>query len=273
VSGALLQVRINGGAPLHLLLDSGAAHITLDARASAKSAIRAVSESQMVGLGESPARAARSGMAATVDAGGLQFRNCRVDMAPGRLAAGIDGVIPLSLFGRFLIRLDLPGKALDLMPYADGAAQTAGSARMIPRGDVLFVRGSLDGALEGYILLDTGASYSAISRPAAQALGSSLVSTVGLRGAGGAVKGDEIAAAIRFHIAGQSLTAEPVVALDLAGFSASNGVETVGVLGYPALRASILTVNYRDGLVRVDAPSKGGQTHTLMADKGKAGAR
>ena len=171
-------------------------------------------------------------------------------MAPGRLAAGIDGVIPLSLFGRFLIRLDLPGKALDLMPYPDcAAAQSAGFARMMLNGDVLFVRGALNDAMEGYILLDTGASYSAISRRAARVLKSSPVSAVDLRDANGAVNGDLIEAAIRFGIAGGSLTAEPVVALDLAAFSAFNGIETIGVLGYPALRASILTVDYRDALV------------------------
>jgi len=273
VSGVLLEARINGGQPLHLLLDSGAAHLILDARASARSGISAVSESHLVGVGESPASSARSGVAGAVDVGPFQFRDCRVDMSPRKLAGGIDGVIPLRLFGGFLIRLDLPGKALDLMPYADhAAAQTAGSARMILNGDVLFVRGALDDALEGEILLDTGASYSAISRRTAQVLRMPLVSEVGLRGANGAVHGDLIGAGIRFHVAGRSLTAERVVALDLADFSAFNGVETVGVLGYPALCNSILTVDYREGLLRIDAPPNRERTPTLMADKRKTGA-
>src|ERR1035437_8256723 len=110
-SGMLVEARINGGPTLHLLLDSGAAHITLNARASARSAIAAVVGAHLVGVGESPAK---SGIAAVVDAGPLQFRDCRVDVAPSRLARGIDGVIPLSLFGGFLIRLDLPDKTLDL---------------------------------------------------------------------------------------------------------------------------------------------------------------
>ena len=268
VSGAILEARINGGPPLHLLLDSGASYITLDARASARSAVSAVSESHLVGVGESPARPARSGVAGAVDVGPLRFGDCRVDMPPGRLAQGIDGVMPLSLFGGFLIRLDLPGKVLDLTPFADrGAAPTAGYAHAIVKRDLLFMRAALNDALEGFILLDTGASCSAISHRTAQALRSSLVSTVGMRGANGAVDGDLIAAGVRFDVAGWNVTADPVVAVDLAGFSAFNGVETIGVLGYPALRASILTVDYRDALVRIDAPSKGGKGRTLMAEK------
>jgi hypothetical protein len=254
VSGALLEVRINGGPFLHLLLDSGAAHITLDAKASARSAIAAVAESHLVGVGGSPPRTAGAGIARTVDAGPLHFENCRVDVAPGRLARGIDGVIPMSLFGAFLVRLDLSGESLGLMPYPErAAAPTAGFAAAILREDLLFMRGALNGALEGYILLDTGACYSAISRRTAQVLKSSLVSAIDLRGPNGAVDGGLIGGGIRFQVAGRSLTAEPVVALDLAAFSALNGVETAAVLGYPTLRSSVLTVDYRDALVRIDA--------------------
>jgi hypothetical protein len=272
-SGALLDARIDGGPLLHLLLDSGAAQITLDARAAARSSVAPVAESHLVGVGESPVRPARSGIAGAVDLGPLHLRNCRIEIATGKLAGGIDGVIPLSLFGGFLIHLDLPGKTLDLTPYPDGAATpTAGSARAVLNGDVLFVRGTLDDTLEGDVLLDTGASYSAVSRRTAQVLRSSLVLAVGLRGANGAVNGELVESGVRFQVAGRSLVAEPVVALDLAGFSAFNGVETIGILGYPALRTSILTVNYRDGLVRIDAPQSGGHGRTLMAEKEKAGA-
>ncbi len=255
VSGLILDARIDGGPPLHLLLDSGAARITLGARASAKSAISPFSESHLAGFGEWPARSARFGVAGAVDVGPLRFGNCRVNVAHSELAAGIDGLIPMSLFGGFLIRLDLPGKAMDLTPYPDrDAARTAGSARAIRRGGLLFVRGALNDALKGYIFLDTGASYSAISQRTARVLKSKPVSAIALQGAGGAVNGDLIAGRIRYHVASQSLTAETVVALDLKAFSAFNRVETIGILGYPALRAFILTVSYRDALVRIDAP-------------------
>jgi hypothetical protein len=175
-------------------------------------------------------------------------------VVPGALAGGIDGVIPMSLFGGFLIRLDLPGKALDLSPYPErGAARTAGFETAVLREDMLYLRGDMNDALDGYILLDTGACYSAISRRTAQALRCSLISAADLRGPSGSVNGGFIDGGIRFRVAGASLTAEPVVALDLAAFSAFNGVETAGVLGYPTLLHSVLTVDYRDALVHIDS--------------------
>jgi hypothetical protein len=179
----------------------------------------------------------------------------------------------MSLFGGFLIRLDLPDKTLDLLPYPEerGATGSAGFEAAILRDNLLFLRGAVNDALEGYILLDTGSSYSAISRRTAQVLRSPLVSEVDLRGPNGAVNGGLIDGAIRFHVAGRSFTVEPAVALDLAAFSAFNGVETAGVLGYPTLRSSVLTVDYRDALVRLDVPSNGVPTRALMAsDKGAA---
>jgi hypothetical protein len=88
------------------------------------------------------------------------------------------------------------------------------------------MRGVLNGALEGYILLDTGTSYPAISLRTTQALKSSLVSVVDLRGANGAVKGDLIAAGARFHVAGRGLAAELVVALNAPALMADKKAGT-----------------------------------------------
>ena len=273
-SGVLLQARINGGPALRLLLDSGAEQITLGSRASARSAVAAVSDANLVGAGELPARSARSGMAGAVDVGPLRFGNCRVDVVSGGLAEGIDGVMPLYLFGSFLIRLDLPGKTLTLTPYPDaGSALSADSASVIGKGDLLLVRGTLNDVLNGYILLDTGASYSAVSQRTAKVLKCPLASTVGLTGANGALHGDLIAGGVRFGVAGLSLAGGPVVAVDLGAFNQFHGVETIGVLGYPALRADILTVSYRDALVRIAAPSKRGSPGVLMADGKRADTR
>jgi len=229
VAGLLLEARINGGPLLRLLLDSGAARIALDARASS-----------------------RSGVASTVDAGPLQYRDCQVDVAPRGLASGIDGVIPISLFAGFLVHLDFPGKALDLTPYPELGLVPSGFEPATLRDGLLFLRGAMNNAPPGNILLDTGACYSAVSRRTARLLTSSLLAPADLRGPNGPVDGGFLEESVRFQVAGRSLTGEPVVALDLAAFNALNDIETDGVLGYPALRYSVLTVDYRDALVRID---------------------
>ena len=114
--GLLLKVRIDNGPVLRLLLDSGAEFIVLDKKAAAQSGHANGSEFDLVGMGGSP-KAARMAQAGTVAVGDLVFQDCRLIIAAGKMADGVDGVIPLSLFAGFLMRLDLPGKKLDLRPY------------------------------------------------------------------------------------------------------------------------------------------------------------
>jgi hypothetical protein len=51
----------------------------------------------------------------------------------------------------------------------------------------------------------------------------------------------------------RELAAGPVVAIDLSTASRYHNLEVSGLIGYPALRDSVLIVNYRDGLVRIDS--------------------
>ena len=116
VLGLLLKTRINGGPTLRLLLDTGAENITIDSRSASRSGLVTISDSLLVGAGDSPTKASRRGLAETVATGDLLFKQCRVDVVPGKVVAGADGVIPMSLFADFLLRLDLPRRTLDLRP-------------------------------------------------------------------------------------------------------------------------------------------------------------
>lgn len=253
VAGVLLKARINGGPALRLLLDSGAERIAINRKVAAKSALRPVSDFLLVGAGDSPTRAAETGVAERVEIGPVSFANCPVDVVRGRVAEGIDGVIPVSLFGGFLVRLDLPAGILALTPYPDGAqAQSVGLFPTVSNRNLLLTKAVLDGAREGYVLLDTGAAYTGISPQTARALGSLLVEPLHMQGATGWVVGEIIEQGIRFRIAGQELRADHPVALDLATVSRFNGIEMIGVLGYPELRRTVLTVNYRDALVGIE---------------------
>ena len=114
-AGFLLHTRINGGKPLRLVLDSGAEFIVIGAKAARSASLSGSSEMELVGLGSRPAR---MGWAETVEIGPVSFRNCRVAMVDGNVVEGADGVIPLSLFSDFLLRLNLPEKTLGLIPSA-----------------------------------------------------------------------------------------------------------------------------------------------------------
>jgi len=253
-AGVLLKARINGGPLLRLLLDSGAENITIDSRSAARSALSATSGALLAGAGESSTRAIRMGIAESVKAGDLIFRNCRVDVVEGRLAEGVDGVIPLALFSAFLVRLDLPSRTLELVPYTEGTAfNLPGPVSPTLASDLLLARAVLNDAHQGYVLLDTGAAYTAVSTRVADAMHSARASSLRITGANGGLDAGVIGSAVRFQVAGRDLKAQHVLALDLSTMSRYNGVEVIGVLGYPELSHSVLTVSYRDALVRIAA--------------------
>jgi hypothetical protein len=243
VSGVLLRARINGGPALRLLLDSGAEHLVIDQRSATASGVLARSESLLVGAGASPARPASTGIVQAIDIGPLSFHDFPVDVVRGKVAEGIDGVVPLSLFRAFLIRLDLPGKILQLTPYSAANSLAAG-VPTVPGQSLLLVKAVLDRARDGYVLLDTGSSFTAISHPVARDLKQSRISdaspSIARAGQG-----------VRIQIGDWELTPDRVVAIDLNTASRYNGFEIAGLVGFPELRLSVLTVNYRDSQLTI----------------------
>jgi hypothetical protein len=250
----LLKVQIDNGPVLRLLLDSGAESIVLDKNAAAKSGHAGGSELDLVGMGRSP-KAARMARAGTVAVGDLVFRDCGLTVAGGKVLDGVDGVIPLSLFAGFLMRLDLPGKTLELRPYLPaGSVEDGHLSPVRAHNHLLFIKGVLNDSNEGYVLLDTGASFSVISESTARALNYRrlFATSVHLAGGAGAIEGSMYPTEVRFRFGSRVVAANPVMVVGLNQFQQYNQIDVAGILGYPALRDSILTINYRDGLVGID---------------------
>ena len=193
--------------------------------------------------------------AGTVAVGDLVFHNCPLIIADGKLLDGIDGVIPLSLFAGFLVHLDIPGRTLELRPYPPGGSvEDAGLAHVRASNDLLFIKATLNDSREGYVLLDTGASFNVISEGTARALKYPRLfgSAVPLRSGTGAIEGTAFPMEVRFRFGSRVVAANPVVVVGLSQFEQYHQMEVAGILGYPALRESVLTINYRDGLVGID---------------------
>jgi Aspartyl protease len=251
-TGVLLKVRINGGRPLGLVLDSGADLIVIGAKAARSAGISGESATDLVGLGSRPARV---GLAKTVDIGPVSFRKCPVGVVEGQVVEGADGVIPLSLFSEFRLRLDLPKNRLELIPYPDehGPAIPPSSAQR--RHHLLMVAAVLNGNRNGYVVLDTAAFCSGISRKVARTLiGFPTMPEVPLAAGTGAATGQRVSSFVHFAIAEQDLIPQEVVAMDLSNVSRHYGVEIMGVLGFPALSNYVLTIDYRDGWVKIEPP-------------------
>jgi hypothetical protein len=161
----------------------------------------------------------------------------------------------LSLFSDFLLRLDPSEKTLGLIPYPREESLPVSPTRGITIRDVLLVAAVLNGQRNGYVLVDTGAFCSAISREVARTLtGFQIVPEVRLSAGTGAAIGQRISSTAHFVIAEQDLIADEVVALDLSDLSLHYGVEVIGVLGFPALARYVLTIDYRNGRVKIEPP-------------------
>ena len=249
-AGVLLSVRINGGKPLRMVLDSGAEFIVMATKNAHSLGLSSGPELDLVGL---ETRAARVGRVDTVEIGPLSLRNCRVAFVKGKVVEGADGVIPLSLFSDFILRLNLPEKTLGLIPYPRKENSVVSTTRGLTKHDLLLVATVLNGNRTGYVVLDTGAYCSAISREAARTLsGSPIVPEVRLAAGTGPATGQRVSSSLRFTIADQDFIPDKVVALDLSNLSRHCGVEVIGVLGFPVLTHYVLTVDYRDGQVKIE---------------------
>jgi hypothetical protein len=249
--GLIVKARINGGPPLRLLLDSGADSIVLDRRSAAKSACTGADDIDLVGAGTTGA--AKAAHARTVEIADLTLRDVPLLIAGQPIPDGIQGVLPLAAFSGFLIRLDVPRKTLDLLPYPAQTDDWSGSLNATSSNRLLFLRGTANRSSEGYFLLDTGAAFSAISRTLARDLNLSeaLARRVPLQAGAAGLDAPLLGAGIRLRFGETELDPGPVVAIDLSHSSRYHRLDIAGLIGYPAVAGSVLLVSYRDGLVRI----------------------
>jgi len=253
--GVYLRVRINGGRPLRLLLDSGAEHLVVSASVARNAGLSAGAPLSLIGFGQQPEEGGFHTLARTVETGPLTLRDCPVDVVAHKVVDGADGIMPLAVFSDFLVRLDLPGKVLELTPYENATVPRERFTTALAVNAVLLLRTVLNGLHDGYYLLDTGAAHSALSRSTARELGGPgpEAELRNVRGADGPSEVQQMKWPVRFRTAGQDIVSDDVVLVDLDTFSRYNGVKVAGLLGYPALSRYVITVDYRRALVRMQA--------------------
>ena len=193
--------------------------------------------------------------AETVQVGDLALHNIPLLIEDRAIADGIQGAMPLSLFFGFLIRLDIPGKNLDLLPYPERQSGPDSVLPSFSNNHLLFLKGTINESREGYFLLDTGASYNAISSNLARQLNISEVFAERTPLRGGTAKFDAplLRGSVRLRLGSRELITDQVVAVDLSAASRYHQLEILGLIGYPSLCNSVLTVNYRDSYIRIDA--------------------
>jgi predicted aspartyl protease len=254
-AGLLVKARINGGPLLSLLVDSGTQYIVLNRTAALRSHCAGGADLEMIAAGAASATLVKRRTADTLELGDLTLRDVPMVVADRTLADGIQGALPLSIFAGFLIRLDFPAKELDLLPYRNGVADSSAAVPVLSSNRLLFVKGKINEARDGYFLLDTGAAFTAISRELAGELRipEILAAHVPLRGGVAEINAPLLTGSIRLQFAARQPVAGPVVAVDLSAASRYHGFDISGLIGYSALYDSVLTISYRDRVIRIQA--------------------
>ena len=251
-TGVLLKVRINGGKPLLLALDTGASGIYVSRKAVEKLGLEDMADAAVTGLGEGR-QDSRLTLAESVQVGDLQFRNCLVYVTSQPITEGADGAIGASFFQKFLLRLDARRQTLDLSPYPSAPAASNGELPFYSVDQLVIVPAVVNGRRTGYFVLDTGAAHTAVDRSIAAAeRPTDTPRVLGLAAAGGDVAGAASVGPLSFKFGGREFTEPEVATFDFGPASKSYGVRISGLLGYPLLRRSVLRINYRDGLLGVD---------------------
>src|SRR5689334_15553677 len=243
VDGLLVTVRINGGRPLRLVLDTGARAIAIHARAAKDLGLEPLAATRVEGFGEGEAGDSRLAFARTLEIGDLQFEDCPIEVAPHSVVHGADGILGIGLLEAFRMRIDPRARVMELSPAGAGPAS---AAQTIGLRNLLLVSTGVSGK-SGWFLIDTGAAFTGVARELAPRVLEK--GAADLAGVSGALTGAYRIGPISLNVGDRGLTDLSPVALDLGALSAREGVEISGVLGYPALSKSPFTLDLRHGVV------------------------
>ncbi len=246
-NGILVPVRINSGALLHLVLDSGASGITLNSNAARQLRLETVAETRIAGLGKGRDVVARIARADSVAIGELQFQDCLVNIVTGELTREADGVIGTRFFEAFRILLDASARELRLEAFPEQHNTGENNPEHL-----LFVRARVNGNEEGLFLVDTGSAVTSLASDVAWP-SAMTGTTANLAGVAGAIPEAKQLAPVSLEIGGRKVVEHKPVALNLEAISRRNGIKVAGILGYSVLSRTRVTFDYREGRVELSS--------------------
>lgn len=266
--GVGLELRIEGGRPLRLLLDTGATGVVVREDAINKAELNHLGSGESWGVGD---KGARKGFAAVADEcqiGSLKFRTCILHGMAGKArVAGEDedGLIGADVFSNYVVTIDFQDRKLHLKPQPPRPPTPQGYDRIIPPDETnftpvfrfehrLLLSTLVNRKSTGLFLIDTGAGGSDIDSTFAR-LSTKIRSDYSrkIRGISGDVKDvfEADKAELQFAHFRQSN-------LGLTSFNINNAPEhqeirMAGILGIPILALfRSITIDYRNGLVYFD---------------------
>jgi predicted aspartyl protease len=280
-----LDVQFNGKRR-RLEIDTGASGIMISRAAAMFLGIQREDATLVGGIGDKGNVRTSVAHVASIKIGGIEFRNCPVEILEKWSVLDSDGLIGGDVFDGSLLTLDFPKHELRVAPLPLRPGETEddrtkldtagddvevqahdpyiapdmtqwlrvyrnGHELLMPTGLVETKRmKDLSAWKEKLFLLDTGAESNLISPTAAREVTKvSRDSGADIRGISGSVEKVYEAGKFTMAFAGLRLDSPSMTSIDTTKISHGDGVEVSGLIGAPALSQLVMHIDYRDNLV------------------------
>lgn len=122
-----LEVKLNNHAA-RLQIDTGAGGLMVSRSVAEKAGLQQFSREVVEGIGDKGTKASYTAYADHIEIGGLEFKDCEVEVLDERNVVDSDGLIGMDVFSQFLVTLDYPMRKLTLGPLPRRPDETTPSA-------------------------------------------------------------------------------------------------------------------------------------------------
>jgi len=204
----------------------------------------------------------------SVHIGPLEFRDCIVGVNEAPFPGKADGFIGTDMFASYLVTLDYPGSKLILAPLPKQANIVPQDRVVAPelhdfmpvyhRQQYLLVPAMLNNKSRRLFILDSGIRYSTMTSEVAHSVSSTKVN---FTNAMQTVSGSTLQVyrdSFDFQLANLTLSHQShILELDSSTIDQNAGMQVAGMLGFDMLHSFVLTIDYRDGLVKMESVEAG----------------
>jgi predicted aspartyl protease len=108
-----------------LQVDTGASGLYVSHTVAEHAGLKPLGRSEMYGVGSKGAQGGYLAYADSIKIGGLEFKNCPVEVSDSRNIVDTDGLIGMDVFSQFLVTLDFPWRKMTLGPLPPYPGTTA----------------------------------------------------------------------------------------------------------------------------------------------------
>jgi predicted aspartyl protease len=274
-----------------LVIDTGASGLYINSALAKKAGLKPITQIEMHGVGDNGAQSGYVAVADSIKIGGLEFKDCLVEVSDRRNVVGDDGLIGMNVFSHFAVTLDFPWRKLMLAPLppypgavaapvelnTEGQGQNSSSnggphdryvapemqdwMKIYRSGHALIIPGRMNDKNIGLFLIDTGGQMSVVSLAAAGAVAKIHGENAEIRGIAGEVKKVYYAPDFSLKFGQLEQKSARMTVFDLGGVSKDTGTEISGLLGEDTLGVLVVHIDYRDGLMKFEYSADRGYQH------------